>query len=59
MLALINRKTATVNQQAPTIVAKLAAFTDSLTVEQKDQIIALMNQRMDRRNRFQELSGNH
>lgn len=59
VLALINRKTTTVNQQAPAIVAELAAFTDSLTVEQKDQIIALMNQRMDRRNRFQELSGNH
>jgi len=48
-LALINRKTATVNQQAPAMVARLATFADSLTAAQKAQIITLMEQRLERR----------
>ena len=49
VLALIESKTVKVNEVAPTAVAALAEFTDSLSSEQKQEIEDMMEHRMEHR----------
>ena len=47
-LALVSGKTERVNQLAPEVVATLAAFTDSLSAEQRAELKQMVTDRMQR-----------
>jgi Spy/CpxP family protein refolding chaperone len=53
-LAMFNDKTDTMKQHAPEIIAAMAEFSDSLTPEQKQQVRAMMEHRLDRRGKYEE-----
>ena len=49
VLALIEEKTSKVNEIAPAAVAALAEFSDSLSIEQKQEIEDMIEHRMEHR----------
>ena len=48
-LNLIQSKTSQINNKAPTVIASLAAFLDSLSLEQKTQLQGFVSKRMHHR----------
>ncbi|MCB1811702.1 MAG: hypothetical protein KDK04_08285, partial [Candidatus Competibacteraceae bacterium] len=49
LLALVESKTDEFKAQAPEVIAAVAAFSDSLSAEQKQEVLDMMERRMEHR----------
>ncbi len=53
-MAMVNQTTTSVEQHAPALISSLAAFTDGLTTEQKQQLKTRVSKKMSRWQRWHQ-----
>ena len=59
LMDIVTAKTQALTDQAPTVIASLAEFTDGLSMEQKQSMIETLEKRMNRHGRWSHHGDEH